>query len=35
MTKTNTQLTMVLRSRKEKVGVMHSDDFRASLYGEI
>ena len=34
MTKTNTQLTMVSRSQKEKVGLMHLDDFRASLYGE-
>ena len=34
MTKTNTQLTMVSRSQKEKVNLMHLDDFRASLYGE-
>ena len=34
MSKTNIQLTMVSRSQKEKDGVMHSDDFRASLYGK-
>ena len=34
MSKTNIQFTMVSRSQKEKDGVMHSDDFRASLYGK-
>ena len=34
MTKTSTQLTVVLRSQKENVGVVHSNDFSVFLYGE-